>query len=159
MITIEQLRTELRYDPVSGLFTRLVKFKNVRVVDIAGSVQDNGYVRVMVRRELYAAHRLAWFYMTGAWPAVQIDHMNGVRTDNRWSNLREATSSMNKENQRRARRDNKTGWLGVDLDGDKYRAQIQVKGRKIFLGHFGTPDEAHQAYVKAKRLVHQGNTL
>ena len=97
--------------------------------------------------------------MTGEWPDGYIDHGNGVRTDNRWANLRAGDRSFNMQNQRRARRDNTTGWLGVSRVKSRFEAAIQVRGRRFRLGRFDTPEAAHAAYLTAKRKLHEGCTL
>jgi len=98
--------------------------------------------------------------MTGFWPENQIDHINGARADNRFTNLREATNKENSENIKRARRSNKsTEVLGVYTRGLKFRAQITHAGKIQRLGTFKTAEEAHQAYLTAKRDLHLFNTL
>jgi hypothetical protein len=98
--------------------------------------------------------------MTGAWPLFEIDHRNGIGTDNRWKNLRDGTRSFNIQNQRRARSDNKTGFLGVHRSGKKERkgfvAKIQLDGKQRYLGVFSTAEAAHAAYLAAKRRIHPG---
>jgi hypothetical protein len=97
--------------------------------------------------------------MTGAWPAGQVDHLNGARTDNRWTNLREATAAVNSQNQRVAYPRNKSGFLGVRAFRAGWTAQITVARKQVYLGNFSTPEAAHEAYVKAKRELHAGCTL
>ena len=104
--------------------------------------------------------------MTGHWPTKQIDHKNGERADNAFANLREATQQLNSENLRRARADNKTGYLGVfrhyyihKRDGQRFVACIQVDGRLRKIGLFLTPEAAHAAYLEAKRRLHEGCTI
>jgi hypothetical protein len=99
--------------------------------------------------------------MTGSWPTNDIDHLNGIPSDNRFCNLRDVPRRVNNENHRKAKRTNKTGLLGVDFRPsiNKWAAQIQVNGAKIYLGVFDTPESAHDAYLSAKRQYHEGNTL
>jgi len=102
------------------------------------------------------ASRLAWFYVHGAWPDGQVDHINGDHTDNRLSNLRVLTNAQNAQNRSRARRNNSTGLLGVSYDkrDDRYRARIMVDGRMVSLGYHPTAHEAHAAYLEAKAALH-----
>lgn len=101
-----------------------------------------------------------WLMHTGRWPDGEIDHINGVRDDNRIENLRDVTHQTNAENRRRPVRASETGALGVTLTKDgRYRARICSKGRLLSLGVFGSADEAHAAYVLGKRRLHAGNTL
>lgn len=108
------------------------------------------------------AHRLVWLHLYGEWPEHGIDHINGRRSDNTAANLRSVPQSENVQNQRKARRDNKsTGLLGVSRPSgrSKYRAQIMAQGRNRYLGYFDTPEEAHAAYLAAKRQLHPGCTI
>lgn len=110
----------------------------------------------------YFAHRLAWLIYYGTWPKDQIDHIDGDRSNNRIANLREATHDENCENQHRAQSDNyTTGLLGASFDKRKrvFRASIMVKKVVYRLGTFKTAEEAHQAYLAAKRQLHAFNTL
>lgn len=86
---------------------------------------------------------------------MQIDHINGVKTDNAWKNLRQVTAQQNSYNRRRAMKNSKTGVLGVGTRADgKFRARIRVAGRRIELGAFDTIDEAKNAYAAAKKKYH-----
>lgn len=112
-----------------------------------------GYLTVRIFGRSYKAHRLAWLYMTGAWPALDVDHKNGVHDDNRWDNLREVTMSVNQQNQRKAQRGNVVGLLGVSAKRKKFSARIHLNGKTILLGVHDTPEMAHAAYLKAKREI------
>jgi hypothetical protein len=133
---------------------------------MAGRRDRNGYITIRVDQVGYRAHRLAVLYMTGQWPEHDVDHHNGQRDDNRWENLRAVTTAQNRQNLRAARSDSTTGLLGVCLDrtalrnGHKpYLATIGMDGRQIKLGRHATAEEAHAAYVKAKRALHSHGTL
>lgn len=161
-LTAQRLRELLSYDPETGAFTRLVSTCNrVKVGDVAGTLHHEGYIHIRVGGVIRRAHRLAWLYMMGQWPADEIDHINGRRSDNRWANLRDVSKRNNLENQRRAQAGNKSGLLGVDYRANlgKWTAQIQVNGKKRHLGTFDTPELAHAAYTEAKRELHAGSTL
>ena len=144
-----RLREVLDYDPDTGIFTWKVRVStHCRPGDEAGSPHARGYVVIGLDRCVYLAHRLAWFYVHGEWPEAEIDHRNGVRTDNRLSNLRLATSTQNKQNRRNAR--------GTTPFRGRWKAQIGL-GNKVtkYLGMFDTEEEAHQAYLAAKTEMHQ----
>lgn len=160
-LTAEELRRLVKYDPDSGLMTRLVKTSyRISVGDACGNVNAQGYLVARIHTKKRPVHRLAWLYMTGDWPTGEIDHLNGERTDNRWANLRDATDAVNAQNTRRARTDNKsTGLLGVSKNWRGFRARIMVDRKMLHLGTFKTPELAHEAYVKAKRELHEGCVL
>lgn len=106
------------------------------------------------------AHRLAWLYVYGEWPQHGLDHINGVRLDNRISNLRDVPQTINLENQRKAKGLTKSGFLGVERTrGGKWAARIVANGKRYGLGVFATPEAAHSAYVTAKRKLHEGCTI
>lgn len=157
-LTAETLREYLNYDPETGVFTRIKSTTRPgRVGAVAGAEDSRGHIQVRVLGKLYLAHRLVWLYVHGVWPTYQIDHINGVRSDNRLSNLREVSASVNQQNQRRPRSVNP--YLGVTKRHDKWRARITVEGRLTQLGTFDTPEEARDAYLEAKRKLHAGCTI
>ena len=104
----------------------------------------------MIDRRVYYAHRLVWLYMMNEWPKKQIDHINGIRDDNRWGNLREASPLQNNANRKR-RHDNKSGYKGVWLDKHRNRwvAEIRLHGRRCWREYFTDPANAAAAYVTA----------
>jgi hypothetical protein len=105
---------------------------------------------------MYKAHRLAWFYCTGEWPN-QIDHINGIRTDNRICNLRSVTSKLNANNQRPPHRTNSLGVLGVvKRPSGRFAAEIRVSGKKLYIGTYDTITEASNAYKAKKLELHEG---
>lgn len=148
MMTAEYLRTLLAYDPDTGEFTWRVNHSNgdKRIGTVAGYRLSQGHWRIKIARVAYMAHRLAWLYMTGEWPRAQIDHINLVRDDNRWHNLRQATPSQNKANQHRLK-NNKSGLKGVSMNHGKWRASLKIDGVSKHLGSFNCPAAAHLAYV------------
>lgn len=146
------------YDASTGIFTRKVSTTNrVKVGDVAGSPNKKGYINIMVLGRLHPAHRLAWLYAYGVWPRGQIDHINGVKSDNRLANLREATNAENRQNLMRAPSQSQTGLLGVGrhTPTGKWRARICVNGTTRYLGNYSTQEEAYAAYLAAKRELHE----
>lgn len=161
-LTAERLRELLSYEPETGEFRWRVGRGGTAVAGgRAGYTEPRGYRQIGVAGRLYWEHRLVWLYVNGTWPSNQIDHVNGVKGDNRIANLREATVSENGSNQRQARTDNKTGLLGVywNKEHKKFMAKIMFSGKHKYLGYFPTAEEAHQAYLKAKRELHSHCTL
>ena len=144
-----KLKTILKYDLLSGLFTRIANGR------ITGTLHRTGYVQISVCDKSYRAHRLVWLYVTGAWPPFDIDHRNHIRIDNRFANLRAVTRSENQQNRTKALSNNKCGLLGVSFKRGRWRAKISVNGRGIELGNaFASAEAAHCAYVEAKRRYH-----
>jgi hypothetical protein len=105
------------------------------------------------------AHRLAWLYMHGEYPTRHLDHINGIKSDNRAVNLRLASPSENQQNQS-ARKRNTSGRLGVSLHtpSGRWVAQITHNYKRVYIGLFGTVDEAYQAYLRVKAELHTFNT-
>lgn len=160
MITQKRLRELLSYDPDTGVFQWLFSRGTARAGAVAGSADSYGYLQTKIDRRCYLNHRLAWLYVHGEWPTRQIDHINGKRTDNRLANLRIVSASVNQQNHRVARVDNKCGLLGVSSSGKRWQARISHPGGKdAYLGLFDTPELAHAAYLEAKRRLHPGCTI
>lgn len=161
MLTLTQnhLKELVSYNPETGIFTWLVNRNKTRIGDICGHKGLQGYIRICLNYKMYLGHRLAWFYMTGAWPVQQIDHINCVKDDNRFCNLRDVSNSENQQNQRFGQKDSASGLLGVYKNGENWRAVICVNQINTHLGTFKTPELAHQAYLTAKRELHPTNTL
>lgn len=160
-LTAVKLKEYLDYNPDAGIFIwkirkRAFAGKYVEVGQRAGSLGHHGYWVIGIERKIYQAHRLAWLWMTGEWPSKDIDHRNLKKDDNRWENLRLASEKENCSN-RRIRSDNRTGFKGVSLhESGRYRASIQSRnGKRLHLGYFGTPEEAHAAYAEAS-IIHHG---
>lgn len=158
MFTQSHLKELLHYDPETGVFTWAVSRSGVRIGDVAGCLKRNGYRYIGVDGRDYLAHRLAWLYMTGLWPADQIDHINGVKDDNRLVNLREATHLQNHQN-RALDVKNTSGFLGVSWHRvtEKWRAYISVGGQQKHLGLFTRPEDAYAAHLTAKAELHTFN--
>lgn len=157
MLTSDHLKSVLHYNPDTGIFVWLKSVSSgVKAGDIAGCINNNGYSQVYIKRKLYLAHRLAWFYFYGKWPDNQIDHINGKRTDNRIVNLRDVTNRCNQEN----RKNKSKGDLPIGVfyrkDTKKYSSQITINGIRKTLGSFSTPELAHEAYLKCKLENHKG---
>jgi HNH endonuclease len=153
MITLERLKELLTYNPETGLFTRNI-FTNY--INKVGFYDTKGYLRTRIDGENYSVHRLIWFYMTGAWPKDQIDHINGIKDDNKWNNLREATNGQNAINKASF---SKLGIKGVRIDPKykyktKYIAQITTNKKVICLGRFDTIEEASNSYNEAAKKYH-----
>ena len=160
-VTVDELRNMLNYDPASGSFVWLIRpCKAVHIGDIAGCKEKRiGYMTIGIKGRVYKSHSLAWLYVTGAWPAGLIDHINGAKADNRFENLRDVGADGNSQNVRKPNRRNKSGFMGVIWFQNKWRASMSVNGKSKWLGDYATPEEAHQIYLDAKRKYHAACTI
>jgi hypothetical protein len=161
-LPVERLREAFVYEPESGLLTwRINRGRRACAGSVAGYVSpSSGYVVVGLDDvRSIKAHRVIWAIAHGEWPMLAVDHIDGDRTNNKLANLRLVTPAQNRHNLRRARADNGTGRLGVCLRDGRYRAQIQVDGKKLWLGEFDCPDAASAAYIAAKRRLHSHGAL
>lgn len=150
-LTAERLRELLHYDPETGVFTWLRgRNCNAMAGDVAGTVNPKGYVVIFIDRRPYRAHRLAYLYMMNRWPPDEVDHRNGERADNRWTNLRPATRAENARN-RRMRSTKAVPFKGVSwsIRDRRFFATIRVNGKQVFLPYRRTAEEAHADYVAA----------
>lgn len=157
-ITAELIRERLNYDRETGIFTwrTAPKKSKAKIGAAAGSHDVAGYLQLNIGGNVLKVHRLAWLHVHGEWPAGDIDHINGVRDDNRLCNLRVVTNAINCQNKRAPLPANKSGFLGVSWNAGAWRASVQLNGRQHHVGRFKSPEEAHQAYLEAKRRLHEG---
>ncbi len=152
-ITAGELRELLSYDETSGEFRWKVKpCKGRHVGDVAGNLNTNGYVQIRIKGKLYMSHRLAWLYVHGEWPKDQIDHIDGNRSNNRLNNLRSVSNRENACNQK-SHREGRLFGSHYSKHDKKWRARIEINGKRISLGLFPTEQDAHEAYLKAKSQI------
>lgn len=156
MITQPRLKELLSYDPDTGVFTWAVNRFRARVGMVAGSLHGEGYRKIKLDGIDYLEHRLAWLYVTGAFPQEDTDHINGNRADNRIVNLRDVSRTTNMHNERAPRTNGTSGFLGVSWVSSrkKWRAKITVGSKRKTIGEFSSPEAAHEAYLNAKRVLH-----
>ena len=150
-LSANRLRKLLKYDPATGVFRwRVHRGGPNNFGGVAGSIhRPKGYRQICIDGKIYRANRLAWLYMTGKWPKLEIGYINHKTSDTRWANLRAMTPS-----QRGAitRTRNKLGVRGVwTTPSGKYVAPIKVAGKKKYLGVFDTVEKASVAYARAAR--------
>lgn len=154
------LRDMFFYEQEFGHLVRTVTTSSrAKVGAIAGYEDRHGHLRVRFNGKEYAVHRLVWLYVTGNFPEGEIDHINGIRSDNRFSNLRDVPHRTNMENRKKAAAHNISGVLGVTKRGDSYMARIKINGKQVILGSFASASDAHVNYLIAKRQSHDGCTL
>lgn len=147
-IPLIRLRQDFVYDSSLGI---LYWNTGSRCGHVAGSL-SRGYRRVQYRGKNYLVHRLVWAYVYGDWPKNQIDHIDGDKTNNRITNLRDVTATVNQQNQRRQR----MGMCGVDYDPryDTWRVRLQYNKKPLFIGSFKTKSRAKYAYQLARYILH-----
>lgn len=151
MITVDRLRDLLDYDPDTGLFTRKVRRARFPTGSVAGSPDVKGYIIIEIDGRAYKAHRLAVLYVTGRMPGPReiVDHIDLDKANNRFANLRVASSAENCAN-RAAHASNSLGVKGVhQLPSGNFRAKFQGRG----LGVFTTIEAASAAYERAANAV------
>jgi len=151
MITQLRLKELFHYSEDTGLFTRIKQVSGFKVGSKVGTTHKRGYIHIGVDRKYYKAHRLAWLYVYGSFPELNIDHINRDCSDNRISNLRLATQKQNCENIS-PRKDNTSGYRGVHWHeaAKKWRASISHNKQRMTVGMFDSKEEAGLA-AKLKR--------
>lgn len=155
MPTAGEVRSFLQYDPDSGAFARTAPRGSIQPGPLSPTPNSNGYLRVVIHKQSYYLHRLAWLWMTGTWPQQQIDHINGDRADNRWCNLREATHAENCLNTK-LRSNNTSGTKGVSWHklARKWKAEIHMNGVSRHIGVFADKGTATAAVIAARAELH-----
>lgn len=151
-ISHARLKKILHYNLRTGIWTWKVSLNRCIVINSrAGSNRGDGRWIIGIDGVLYLSSRLAWFYKKGVWPKFEVDHKDTDHSNDKWCNLREATSSQNNAN-KRTPRNNTTGFKGVSIDTrgvKQFRATIKIHKKQRCLGYYDTPKEAHSAYTKA----------
>jgi hypothetical protein len=152
----------LYYDPNTGSITwKRTKGSRAKTGTNAGNLSKNGYLVLGFDGKDFYAHRVAWLLHYGQWPTNLVDHVNGVKTDNRILNLREVTKSENAQNQKTSCKTSETNYLGVHYDTrrGRYVAKIMLNYKTKHIGVFKSAEEAYAAYLLIKRQIHPANTL
>jgi len=149
MINQKYLKEKVRYEPITGEFFSVetgVKYK---------ATDKDGYLIIRIKDKNYRAARLAFLYMTGKMPQHTVDHIDQIKNNDSWNNLRDVPMSANKLNMTKPRKGNTTGYLGVSFHKatGTYQAGIKVCGVRKQLGYFPTAELARDAYLKAKNAV------
>lgn len=147
IITAQEVRRLLSYDPMTGIFTWAIPTGDrVKAGQKAGRV-NHGYISIKVNKREYGAHRLAWLYVHGAWPNGDIDHINRDKSDNRIANLRQATRAQNLQNRQYAG----AYWYSPRK---KWRVNIRVDGKRLWIGDYNTHADALAARADAVSKYH-----
>lgn len=144
-LTAERARELFEYR--DGHLYRRMSVNGARAGTRVGSVNCSGYVNVMADRVLYLGHRVVWLVVHGSWPTLHLDHINGVRSDNRIENLRECTAAQNSAVARR-RKIPKSGYRGVHQTSSNglWAARFSYQGKRYYVGTFDTAELASASY-------------
>ncbi|MBF7978096.1 MULTISPECIES: HNH endonuclease [Rahnella] len=147
-ITVYQLRDYLHYDPVTGIFTR--RSDGLQI----GSKNDEGYLYITCFGHVRPAHRMAYYYMTGRLPKT-VDHIDRVKTNNEWKNLREATNAENQWN-KAMKRNNTSGVKGVywSKKDNRWIAEIRLNGARHYVGSYRDMEDAKLAISEKRKVLH-----
>jgi hypothetical protein len=151
-IDCNQLKEILEYQPDTGLFYWKTSGKGIKKNRKAGHLSKDGYVDIRIKNSLYPAHRVAWMMVTGSWPNNFVDHINRIRSDNRFVNLREATKAENAQNTDLPS-NNTSGYKGVvwHKPNRNWCAQIFINKKHIHLGSFKNLQDAINARAEAEK--------
>lgn len=153
-LTVAQIKEQLSYNADTGIFTWNLNRPGVKKGRVAGGKTSLGYWAIKLFSTFHCAHRLAWFYVHGVWPpaGMDIDHIDGERSNNAIKNLRLATRSQNALNAKASTKKKSTHLKGASWrarSSKPWTAMIEVNGKRIHLGVYATAEEAHAAYRKA----------
>lgn len=152
----------LYYDEKTGDFTWKVRRSwRAPVGSKAGTTDVGKPIKICLLGASYQAHQLAWFYVHGEWAGCELDHKNGDHRCNVLLNLRKVSRNGNVQNMRKAQANNKkSGLLGAyKNDRGRWYARICTNRKSTYLGTFDTAEQAHNAYVAAKRELHSTCTI
>jgi hypothetical protein len=154
---MQNIKDYLSYDPLTGLFTCIKKYSRcIKVGSVLKGGGNRNAKRIQFNKTRYLAHILAWYFTYGEMPKHAIDHINEDPSDNRIANLRLDINRENTQNISSLQCNNTSGFRGVYwLKLNKcWVAQIKIKGKQTYIGRFDTVEEAHAAYLCAKREHH-----
>lgn len=149
----------INYCAETGVFTWAVSARGISRGSRAGCLSSHGYWVIKIGRKQYRACRVAWFKAHGEWPVGEVDHINGIKTDDRLCNLRVVSRAENSQNKGEAQANNRScGLLGATWNRQhkRWQAKICANGKHHFLGYFSNPEAAHVAYMAAKTRLHIG---
>lgn len=148
------------YCQYTGVFISIKRRQGCRLGVVRGTATAEGHLQCMIDGKHYLMHRLAWLYITGAWPKNLLDHIDGNPENNAFTNLREATASQNSQNLKKFKSHNKLKVIGVCRNGNGFRAEISIDRQKTRKRKtFKTIDEAAMQYLQWKRELHEFSTF
>lgn len=145
------IKQKLVYDPESGSIVNRTSGLPAKARDRYGYVE----VRLNVNGKMFylRAHRVAWFLTHGIWPKRHLDHINGIKDDNRLINLRDVSPNTNMTNLKRNREGDQIVGGFFDKVRNKWKSHINHNTKRIHLGYFNTKEECLAAYLGAKKAL------
>ena len=151
-LTQARLKELLHYDPETGIFTFRINRNRFKAGELAGYINDQGYLKLAVDGKEYRASRLAFLYMEGYTPEYEVDHINRDRNDDRWCNLRHVSRQCNARNIG-IRSDNKSGIMGIcwRKDTNQWKSYISIDGKLINITHSNKLIDAVKARLEAEK--------
>ena len=153
-LTVEEAKEYLVYNKITGAFYRLKAGSGYHSGDVAGHVNTLGYCIIKIKGKAYKAHRLAWLFCHDEWPTKQIDHIDGNKLNNKITNLRDVSTMENCGNRKIHRSGHLVGTRCYKCKGgDRWRAIIRKGAKRVYLGTYDTPEEAHKAYLLARKKL------
>lgn len=154
-LTQARLKELFSYDSQTGIFKRLVNVGPAKAGVYKSRPNSTGYFRVCIDGRSYLLHRLAWLYTHGEWPVMLLDHIDGDTKNNKLANLRSCTHLENSQNTSKKARC-RSGFRGVygPTSAGRWTASIGINYKQIRLGTFDTKEQAHAAYLEAKKTLH-----
>ena len=154
LLTQEELKRQINYDFETGIFTRKISTRKTKEGEVIGGLLARGYLQIAINKHPYMAHKLAWLYMSGEMPTI-IDHINRVRNDNRWCNLRNVTRIENNRNVGISKR-NTSGVKGVfwNPQNNNWRVRCMFNLKVIEIGSFKCIEKAKIAYQEFIKSNH-----
>jgi hypothetical protein len=134
----------LQYDQETGIITWIKNRGSRKVIgQIAGCITKMGYLTIVFKGKYYYAHRLAWYLHYGAWPTNHIDHINGIKTDNKINNLKDVTRSENQLNCK-GHREKTVKYYTFHKKHNKWYVRAQINSKQKQLGCFDSEKLALQ---------------
>lgn len=148
-LTQDLVKKLFNYDKSTGLVTYAMPTHHNDVGDIAGYNHSGGYISILIGKSEYLLHRIIWLYVKGYLPD-QVDHIDHVRNNNRWDNLREVNNTDNSKNTSISKNSTtKVNGVSFMKSRNKYRAYIMVNRKQISLGLYENLEDAQEARRKA----------
>ena len=160
-MTQDEVKASFDYDPIKGvLINKAQRAKRIKIGSEAGRLRLDGYRDVKVKNKYYLTHRLIWVFVTGSWPKNYIDHINQIKNDNRFCNLRDVTRSQNKQNTC-LQINNSSGVKGVAWCkvNNQWLVRITLNKKIYYLGLFKNINAAALARKQAEEQLHSHRRL